>query len=107
MLRRLRWAAAAAVLLATGGVADAQLSYPPGYGGYGWGGWGGGAHTAGGDQARGMGVFAAGAGTYNLNTAQARSINANTAMQWNQYIYSPPWRPARSTAQKQARASAT
>jgi hypothetical protein len=37
--------------------------------------------------ARGAGVAAAGAGYYNLNTAEARSINANTAMQVNQYMY--------------------
>ena len=37
--------------------------------------------------ARGLGVFAAGAGQYNLLTAQADAINAETAMQWNQYIY--------------------
>jgi hypothetical protein len=28
-----------------------------------------------------------GAGAYNLSTAQARSINADTAMRWNQYVY--------------------
>lgn len=101
MLRRLRWAATAAVVLATGGVAHAQWHYPPGYGGYGWGGWGGG-QTVGGDQARGMGVFAAGAGTYNLNTAQARSINANTAMQWNQYLYESTLEAGRINREKQA-----
>jgi hypothetical protein len=35
-----------------------------------------------------MGVFAAGAGHYNYSTAVANSINANTAMQWNNYIWS-------------------
>lgn len=65
--------------------ANAQWGYPGGYGGYGWGGFG--ATTAGGDQARGMGVFAAGAGQYNLDTAQAASINANTVMRFNEYIY--------------------
>lgn len=34
-----------------------------------------------------MGNYAAGAGAYNVQTAQARSINANTAMQWNDYMY--------------------
>ena len=34
-----------------------------------------------------MGVYAAGAGAYNEQTAQARSMNANTAMQWNNYMY--------------------
>lgn len=74
-------ALAAAIFL--GGMissADAQ------YGGYGWGGWGG-ASTVGGDVARGMGVFAAGAGQYNVNTAQARSINTQTAMNMNEYMY--------------------
>ena len=102
MLRTPRtWAAAAAILLATGGVAHAQWHYPPGYGGYGWGGWGGG-QTIGGDAARGMGVFAAGAGTYNLNTAQARSINSQTAMQWNEYIYQSTLEAGKINREKQA-----
>jgi hypothetical protein len=37
--------------------------------------------------ASGMGNFAAGAGQYNVQTAQARSINAQTAMQFNEYMY--------------------
>ena len=37
--------------------------------------------------ARGAGVAMAGAGYYNQQTAVARSINANTAMQVNQYMY--------------------
>jgi hypothetical protein len=63
-----------------------QYTYPPGYGG--WGGWGGGASTVQGSIANGMGNFAAGAGAYNAQTAAARSMNANTAMQWNDYMYS-------------------
>lgn len=51
----------------------------------GWGGWGG--NTVASANARGMGVLAAGAGQYNEQTAVARSINANTAMQMNEYIY--------------------
>jgi hypothetical protein len=58
--------------------------YPYGYGGYGWGGWGG---TAQGDIARGLGYFNMGAGVYNRQTAIARSINTDTAMRWNQYVY--------------------
>jgi hypothetical protein len=50
-----------------------------------WPGWGGGATTVGGDVSRGMGVFAAGVGEYNVNTAEATAINANTRMQWNNY----------------------
>jgi hypothetical protein len=64
--------------------AFAQYRYPPGYGG--WGGWGGPA-TVGGSHAAGMGVFAAGAGAYNEQTAEARSMNAQTAMQANEYMY--------------------
>ena len=35
---------------------------------------------------QGAGHYAMGAGMYNLDTAQARSINAQTAMQWNDYV---------------------
>ncbi len=56
-----------------------------GYGMGGWGGWG--ASTFQGDVARGMGVFAAGAGMFNLDTAQAASINTDTWMRWNQYMF--------------------
>ncbi|MDG3007760.1 hypothetical protein [Paludisphaera mucosa] len=85
MLRHLgRVAFLAAAFACLGGPAQAQYRYPGGYGG--WGGWGGGS-TVGGDAARGMGVYAAGAGAYNEQTAEARSINANTAMQVNEYMY--------------------
>lgn len=66
--------------------AGAQAYYPYGQG-WGGGGFGGWSSTPGGDIARGMGAFAAGAGTYNLDTAQANSINANTLMGINQYMY--------------------
>ncbi len=68
--------------LILGASADPALAQ---YGG--WGGWGGGVGTAQGSMARGAGVAAAGAGYYNEQTAVARSINANTAMQVNQYMY--------------------
>jgi len=55
-------ALALALLSVPGSRALAQWGYPVGYGGYGWGGWG--AHTGQGDIARGMGVYAAGAGYY-------------------------------------------
>jgi hypothetical protein len=61
--------------------------YPRGYGGCGWGGWGGTAQTPQGSIAQGMGAFAAGAGYYNQQTAIARSINTDTAMRYNQYMY--------------------
>lgn len=77
---------ALATSVLSGRSANAQYFYPGGYGGAGWGGWGGG-HTVGGDYARGMGVFAAGAGVYNQQTAVANAINANTVMNLNEYIY--------------------
>jgi hypothetical protein len=107
MIRGLRWAAAAALLFAIqGGIASAQY-YPPGYGGYGWGGWGGGGGIGGstvqGDEARGLGVFAAGAGVYNEKTAVATSINANTAMQWNEYLFESQQATNRRYHEKMAR----
>jgi len=61
---------------------DARAQW--GYGGWGWGGWG--ASTPIGDAAQGAGMYAMGAGVYNLNTAQARSINADTVMRFNDYV---------------------
>ncbi len=83
----LAWNLALVLVLAScSGTARAQygLGYPRGYGGWGWGGWGG---TAQGSIARGMGFFNMGRGTYNLDTAQARAINVNTGMRWNQYVF--------------------
>lgn len=86
MFRRLILTAmmSTAALAASSRFAQAQYG---GFGGYGGGYGDGGAHTAQGDIARGLGVLAAGEGSYNINTAQARAINANTAMNWNQYMY--------------------
>ena len=75
------------LLSSLSGQAQAQWGYgyyPYGYGGYGWGGWGG---TAQGDIARGLGYFNMGAGIYNRQTAIARSINTDTEIRWNQYVY--------------------
>ena len=60
--------------------------YPGGYGGYGWGGWGAGSTVAG-SVAQGLGMFNIGAGIYNEKTAVADSINTDTVMRWNQYVY--------------------
>ena len=87
MRRGLRLFALMAGLAAFAPAAHAQYRYPGGYGGYGWGGFGGGGGTVGGSVARGMGAFAAGAGSYNVQTAQARSINTSTAMQWDNYLW--------------------
>jgi len=59
-------------------------SYGAGYGGYGWGGW---SSTVGGDMARGLGALYSGAGIYNQETAVANSINADTVMRFNEYLY--------------------
>ncbi len=66
--------------------------------GWGWGGWGGWAETPQGSIARGMGYFAQGVGQYNLNTAQANSINTDTYMRWNEYLYAAHLEGARRHA---------
>ncbi len=89
MHRRLRWAFGVVALSALlAGEAQAQYGryYPRGYGGYGWGGWGGGG-TVQGSIAQGMGYYAMGLGSYNRQTAIANSINANTIMQWNEFMF--------------------
>jgi hypothetical protein len=80
MLRTIRFALVLAAVLAAASEARAQY----GYGG-GWGGWG--ASTPGSSMARGLGMMGMGAGMYNRSTAQARSINVNTAMRWNQAMF--------------------
>lgn len=92
MFKNRRWILGfALVAAAAGSPAQAQYGrylYPRGYADYGWTGWGGGgASTVQGDVARGLGVMAAGAGAYNEQTAAARSVNADTAMRWNQYVW--------------------
>ena len=83
----LRILVVSALRLASGDLpvaALAQYGYPAGYGGYGWGGWG---STPQSSLARGLGYFSLGRGVYNENTAVARSINTDTVMRWNQYMY--------------------
>jgi hypothetical protein len=63
-----------AVLLAAGPAAHAQFN------------WVGAGSTPQGDYLRGVGVAAFGLGSYNLNTAQADSINVNTEIRWNEYV---------------------
>jgi hypothetical protein len=74
------------VVTGYGNMVRAQYFYPygEGWGGYGFGGWG---QTVQGSIAAGMGAFAAGAGQYNYSTAAANAINANTAMQWDNYVW--------------------
>jgi hypothetical protein len=65
--------------------ARAQWGYPGGFGMCGWGGWG--VDTPEGSLARGMGAFAEGAGFYNKQTAIADSINLDTVIRFNEYMY--------------------
>jgi hypothetical protein len=82
----LRTAFVATILLGIPLSASAQ--YPGGYGGVGWGGWGSSTgSTVGGDMARGLGTYAAGVGQMNVNDAQARSMNADTVMRWNNAMW--------------------
>jgi hypothetical protein len=85
MLRGFRLGLALAAFLATA-IGEARAQYYPGYGSYGWGGWSG-TGTVGGDMARGLGIYNMGAGIYNEDTAVANSIDADTVMRWNQYMY--------------------
>jgi hypothetical protein len=86
MLKYSSLVAAGIVLCCAGSPARAQWDYPGGFGGWGWGGWGGSA-TVLGDEARGMGIFAAGAGQYNLLSAKADAINTDTMMRFNEYLW--------------------
>jgi hypothetical protein len=84
MARFANTAIAIVFVLILAGDARAQSGYPGGYGGYGWGGWG---STIQGSTAAGLGYFNMGRGAYNEQTAVARSINNDTYLRWNQYMY--------------------
>ena len=58
----------------------AAQRYREGYGGFG-------SASASGDIARGEGMWFAGLGQFNLSTAMASSINVDTSIRWNQYVY--------------------
>jgi len=75
-----------ALVMGTGIQAQAQYYYPggAGYGGWGFGGWGG---TYEGSVLRGMGAYAQGAGVYNYDSAVAGSINTDSYMRLNNYLY--------------------
>jgi hypothetical protein len=90
MVRQVRFALALASAVAVVGVSEARAQfgygyYPYGYGSYGWGGWGG--QTVQGNIARGLGAYNVGAGIYNEDTAVANSINTDTVMRWNEYLF--------------------
>ncbi len=82
MIRRIFALLGLGLVLSTAGH-EARAQYWN-YGGWGWGGWG--AATPASAALQGAGYYAMGAGMYNLDTAQARNINAQTAMQWNDYV---------------------
>jgi hypothetical protein len=87
MLRSIRLALGGlAIAAALGGDARAQFYYPGGYGygGYGFGGW---SETPQGTIAMGLGAFARGEGVYNYDSAVAGSIDENTVVRYNQYLY--------------------
>jgi hypothetical protein len=84
MFRTVRFALMLATALSAATEARAQYGYASGYGGYGWGGWG---STPGSSLARGLGMMSMGRGMYNVGTAQANSIDVNTAMRWNQGMF--------------------
>jgi len=90
-----------AFLMATGGGAQAQFYYPGGYGytGYGFGGWG---STPQGSILRGLGAYAEEEGVYNYDTAVADSVEANTAMRLNQYLWNSELEARRRYASQQA-----
>ncbi|WP_435007890.1 hypothetical protein P12x_005153 [Tundrisphaera lichenicola] len=99
MISKCRWIGSAAIcLLLASGSAEAQF-----YGGGFWGEGFGGVGTPQGDMARGAGMYAMGMGQYNLDTAKANSIDADTMMRWNQYIYNSRLEGARLNRERMAR----
>jgi hypothetical protein len=76
-------------VLAAAGMASALLLMPGSASAqfFGRGGFGGAGSTVQGDILRGEGIAAWGFGQYNLSTAIANSINADTMIKWNQYVY--------------------
>jgi len=76
-----------AFVATAGREARSQYYYPygTGYGGYGFGGFNSG--TTPGDVLRGYGAFAESEGVYEIDDAQAASINTNTVLKLNQYLY--------------------
>jgi len=101
-LSRLAIALVCALWVVQGGVVRAQWGFPGGFGGFCWGGWGVG--TAEGDMARGMGMLAEGMGFYERQTAEARSIDTDTVMRWNNFIYESQMNSNRLREQRQVNA---
>lgn len=70
------WILVTALVILAPGAANAQLGTFLGPG-----------STVGGDYLRGQGVFLTGLGYFNYTTAIAASINTDTVIRWNQYVY--------------------
>lgn len=93
MFRTVRLVLGGAAILAASGLGEADAQYYGGSGfgagGYGFGGFGGwgGAVSAVGDEERGVGAEAAGIGLGNQEDAVAGSINTDTLLRYNQYLY--------------------
>ena len=90
-----------AIAATTAGGTRAQFYYPGGYGygGSGFGGWG---STPQGGILRGLGAYAEGEGVYNYDTAVAESVDANTAVRLNQYLWNSEIDARRRYAARQA-----
>ena len=75
-----------ALVASSTSLARSQYNYPGGvgYGGYGFGGWTG---TVQGSVLRGLGAYAEGAGVYNYDSAVAGSIDTDSYIKLNQYLY--------------------
>jgi hypothetical protein len=83
MMVRIRFLLGLTVALTLpGGAVRAQFGFPVGQ--FGWGGW---SSTVQGDIAHGLGSMATGMGQYNAQTAVAKSVNADTVMRLNQYVF--------------------
>jgi hypothetical protein len=74
--------------------------------GWGWEMWGGWAQTPEGALAQGMGHYYTGAGIFNEKTAIADSINLDTLMRWNDYLYQANLEAARRQVQRRRENSA-
>ncbi len=74
--------------------------------GWGWEGWGGWSQTPEGALAQGMGHYYQGAGIFNEKTAIADSINLDTLIRWNDYIYQANLEAARRYVGRQRENSA-
>ncbi len=85
-MRRVFWFALA--LAAIPRPCQAQYGYPGGYGRYGYGGFGGVniANDPAAGYMAGLGAFARGQGVYQVENAQAQSINLDTMLKWNKAL---------------------